>query len=78
MINKLKITDGDLVMIHVPLEYPDAEGLESILKAIQFWIKKHGMNNVTILAVPSNEFKVTALSVNDAFEDEVLKGEDNE
>lgn len=77
MINRLKITDGDLVMIHVPLEYPDAEGLDLIITAIKSWVNKHGLNNTVLLAVPCNEFKITVLSVNDVFENEVLKGDKN-
>lgn len=74
-MNKIKITDGDLVMVHVPLEYPDPDGLDLIINVIKKWITTHGMTNVTTIVVPSKEFKVTILSVNDVFYDEVLKKE---
>ena len=79
MISNLKITDGDLIIVN--LESPDnisMAHIERVRDKIDKWCKSRGLQNVEILIGGGKvSMSVTKLSVNDVFEDELLKGDNN-
>ena len=71
-INRLKITEGDFIILtkcgmdnRTSLEYS---------KYIDGWVKSKGLEHVSILAHEGQEDSITIISVNDVFEDVVIKG----
>lgn len=76
-MRNLKVTDGDLIVFGVPLDYDDPDGLELIITRLRSWIAGKGLKNTEILVIPSSKIEITVMSVNDVFEDEVLKGGNN-
>lgn len=75
MMTKMKITDGDFIMIEVGGQ--KQEGLKILMENVHGWLKKHGLNNCRPVIVPtdSKELNVYIFSVNDVFEEQVLKGD---
>lgn len=75
-MDRLKITDGDFVVIQAGYGMSAYDAME-IAKHIKEWCVKRGLNDVQVASVPAHEgteFKVYLLSVNDVFEEMVLKG----
>lgn len=80
MIKSLNITDGDLLMINLgsadklTQKYIDAYG-----DHLRKWLKNKGLNNcvIQVSAGYSNEFVIAHYTVNDPFENNVLKGDSN-
>ena len=77
MISNLKISDGDLLVIHMEGTASQAI-MENYKRRLEMWIKSRGLQNVEIM-VSSGEMilNITKFTVNDVFEEEVLKGDDN-
>jgi len=77
MFTNIKVTDGDLLHIHVEgnSDQITSSHLERIREKIVKWASKKGLENVEVL-VSGGDHKIviTKYSVNDVFEDEVLKG----
>ena len=75
---KLKVTDGDFILIEHPQEITQ-ESRSHIAKAIHSWLKSKGLNNVEAMMVSSDVggFRFTTLTVNDVFENEIIKGDKN-
>ena len=75
MMSTLKVTDGDILLIHMEGDLSQAH-IERVREKIKKWIDARGLNNVEIM-VTGGKFntQITKLTVNDVFEDEVLKGE---
>jgi hypothetical protein len=73
-INKIKITDGDL--IYLTKAEANRDSLEKEMEAIDTWVKSKSLNNVMVMASTGDADSITVLSVNDAFEDVVIKGEE--
>lgn len=76
MINKTKVTDGDLIF--VTLEGDVDQLMANYLKTqMESWLKDKGFNNCKVMISGGDGIKINLniLTVNDVFEDEVLKGE---
>ena len=75
MISTMKVTDGDILLIHMEGDLGQAH-VERVREKIKKWIDARGLNNVEIM-VTGGKFntQITKITVNDVFEDEVLKGE---
>jgi hypothetical protein len=79
MISKLKITDGDLIVVNLEGENVPQSHIERVRDKLDKWCKQRGLENVEILIGGGKiKLSVAALSVNDVFEDELLKGETND
>jgi hypothetical protein len=77
-MNKLKITDGDLVIITVTAEGGTKQDfLAGVEKDIRAWLAKRGLGNVFVRTYghtgPKLEIDIKVLSVNNVFEDTVLR-----
>jgi hypothetical protein len=70
-INKVKITDGDL--IYLTRAEASRESLEKEVESIDVWAKSKGLNNIMVMACTGDLDSITVLSVNDVFEDVVIK-----
>lgn len=78
MINKIKVTDGDLIF--VTLEGDVDHQFANYLKTqVENWLKDKGFTNCKVVISGGDGIKINLniLTVNDVFEDEVLKGEGN-
>jgi len=74
----LKITDGDCLIVTVTMEGgAKQEFLTGINKGMKAWCAKRGLNDVTILMYghtgPHLDIDIKILSVNNVFENEVLR-----
>lgn len=78
MISNLKISEGDLVMIHIEGANVTSRHLDMVRDRLMKWAKKRGLNDIEVV-VSTGEHKVSVnkFSVNDIFEEQVLKGDDN-
>jgi hypothetical protein len=75
--NSYKITDGDLVIVHLKGSNISSATMEKYREKLIKWASKRGLSNVEIL-ISSGEIdlQVTQISANDVFEKEVL-GDNN-
>jgi hypothetical protein len=75
MIDRLKIADGDLLIIHGN-KGMDTDDIRKLGKMVEKWLKSRGLSNVELVATSSDADCVSfsVLSVNDVFEDAVLNG----
>lgn len=71
---RTKVTDGDFLIVSYPRDLPK-ESIDNLRDSITKWIGLKDLKNVCAMLNASNsatiEFRV--LSVNDAFEEQVLK-----
>lgn len=77
MIKSLKITDGDLLMINLgDADKLTQKHIETYGEHLRKWLKSKQLMNcvVQVSAGYSDQFAVVHYSVNDVFEDELLKG----
>lgn len=77
-IANLKISDGDLIIINLEGNAITSRHIEAVREKVKKWCSSKGMVNVDVL-ITAGEHKMTIgkLSVNDVFENEILKGENN-
>ena len=74
MISILKITDGDLIVVNLEGDNVPQAHIERVRDKLDKWCKTRGLENVEILIGGGKiKFTVAALTVNDIFENEVLK-----
>lgn len=79
MIQNLKVTDGDLLVIHLEGEHITQMHIEKIREKLIKWGTNKGFQNVEFLITGgTHKINITKFTVNDVFEDEVLKGGKNE
>lgn len=77
MTSKFKITDGDMVMVNLKGK-PTQDYLNRVRDRLEKWAKAKGLSNVEFLMSGGDiNVQVNVLTVNDVFEDEVLKGDSN-
>lgn len=77
MISTLKVTDGDLLLIHMEGDLSQAH-IERVREKIKKWVEAKGLSNVEIMVSGGKlNMQIAKLTVNDVFEDSVLKGEKN-
>lgn len=76
MINKSKITDGDLVFITLEGDV-DQQIVSCIRSQMENWLKDKGLSNCKVAIAGGTDIKVNLniLTVNDIFDNEVLKKE---
>jgi len=78
MISKLKITDGDLIVVNLEGDNVPQAHIERVREKLDKWCKGRGLQNVEILIGGGKiKLNIASLSVNDVFEDELLKGDVN-
>lgn len=77
MITNLKITDGDLIIVNMEGDLSQAH-IERIREKLKKWVDARGLQNVEILISGGKvNMKIAKFTVNDVFEDELLKGDKN-
>lgn len=73
MIGTLKVADGDLIIVNMEGDLSQAH-LERIREKLKKWVDARGLQGVEILVSGGKvDMRITKLTVNDVFEDEVLK-----
>ncbi len=73
----LKVTDGDLLLVHMEGDLSQAH-IERVREKIRKWIDARGLQNVELIVSGGKlNMQIAKLTVNDVFEDEVLKGDEN-
>ena len=78
-MNRLKVTEGDSILISFTDDISNTEYVDALRNNIASWLKSRGMRDVKIITVPhADRFLITILSVNDVFEEQILKGGDND
>lgn len=80
MIKSLKITDGDLLMINLGSSMSQTQAhIEKYAEHIRKWLNSKDLKNVTlqVSAGYTEEFTIVHYTVNDVFEQAVLKGDSN-
>lgn len=78
MISNLKITDGDLIVVNLEGDNVPQAHIERVREKLDKWCKTRGLQNVEILIGGGKiKLSVAILTVNDVFEDELLKGDIN-
>ena len=78
VISNLKVSDGDLLMVHLEGGNVSSAYIESVRAKLFKWCQAKGLSNVEIMITGGDvRMSVVKVSVNDVFEDEVLKGDDN-
>ena len=77
-MNRLKISDGDLLIVSFPSNFTD-KILGEFRQNLAGWLRSKGLDNVNAIIVTADTPSVTfqSLSVNDVFEDTFLKGKNN-
>lgn len=68
---RIKITDGDMVIITVTEDF-NAELVDITTNKLKGWLKSKQLNNVDMLLVIGKSFNIHVMSVNDVFEGTVL------
>lgn len=77
MITNLKITDGDLIIVNMEGDLSQAH-IERVREKIKKWVDARGLQNVEILVSGGKvNMRIAKFTVNDVFEDELLKGDKN-
>lgn len=77
MITNLKVTDGDLLIVHMEGDLGQTH-IERVREKIKKWVDARGLQNVEILVSGGKlNLQIAKLTVNDVFEDSVLKGDKN-
>ena len=72
-MTKLKITDGDLIIVMLN-SGSTADFLNRVRDSFQTWLTEKELHNVKVMVASGGEqMNITVLTVNDVFEDEVLK-----
>jgi hypothetical protein len=74
---RIKVSDGDLLLVEYGGQ-PTQEHVDALFDDIEMWLKERGLDNVstTMMAHPEvTGIKISVLSVNDLFEEQVLKKE---
>lgn len=76
---RLKVTNGDLLIVHHPYGGSDFSR-DEFEREIRNWLTKRDLGDVKVISTESfnedvNVTKFSVISVNDVFEDEVLKKE---
>ncbi len=77
MIQNLKVTDGDMLILNF---HEDVSQLfiNKVTDKLKAWLLSKGFQNVEIMVTSaSGGFNITKVTVNDVFEQEVLKGANN-
>lgn len=69
---RLKVTDGDLIIMSITDQF-DAQLLTQVTDLLKKWVTARDLKNVTYMIVTSTVFSITVMSVNDVFEEQVLK-----
>ena len=69
-----KITDGDLILVQAD-EAMSEKNFAKLGEIIGNWCRSKGLKNVSANLIPTkgSKIEVVVLSVNDVFEEEVLK-----
>jgi len=75
MISKMKVSDGDLLLINLGGNDLTQKHIEFMREKIKRWLLGKGLNNVEIVVTAGAGITIGQLSVNDVFENEVLKGD---
>ncbi len=75
--SNIKVTDGDLLFVHMEGDLSQAH-IERIREKLKKWIDAKGLQNVELMVSGGKlNMQIAKFSVNDVFEDELLKGENN-
>lgn len=79
MISTLKVTDGDLLIVNLESDEDISyKHIESVRDRIQTWLDKRGLQNVEVIIGGGRvKTQITKLTVNDVFEEQILKGENS-
>lgn len=74
----LKVTDGDLLLVHLEGENMTQHHIQAVREKLTKWAISRGLQNVEFLISGGvHKITVTKFTVNDVFENEVLKGDKN-
>lgn len=77
MISNLKVTDGDLLIVNLEGDLSQLH-IERIREKLKKWVEARGLQNVEILVSGGKvNMQIAKFTVNDVFEDEILKGDEN-
>lgn len=77
MLANLKVSDGDLLIISFKGDVSSAF-IDRFKKKLESWIKIKGLINVEIMITSVDQgFEIVKISVNDIFEEQILKGDNN-
>lgn len=76
MINRIKISDGDMLVISAGGGSWSDSSRKKLLDEVGKWLNKRGLHDVEAIMIPNSKSEETTFnvfSVNDIFEDTVLK-----
>ena len=72
MIANLKVTDGDLLLVHIDGD-SGYNAVHDYREALTRWLRTRSLNNVELLITyGESKVTITKVTVNDVFEKEVL------
>ena len=76
MVSKIKVTDGDLLLVNIKGNGVSQDYMEKFRNRLEKWASKKGLSNVEVMVSGGDiNIDITQISVNDVFEEEVLKGD---
>lgn len=75
MISKMKVSDGDLIIVNIGSTDISQKHIEFMRDRLRKWAAAKGLNNVEFVVTAGSDMSLTQLTVNDVFENEVLKGD---
>jgi hypothetical protein len=78
MISNLKVSDGDMLFVHLQGDDITQAHIQAVREKLDKWAKKRGLRDVEfIISGGAHKMEIAKFTVNDIFENEVLKGDSN-